>query len=237
MKAIVIILAFWKYIKDVFTEGFVEALKGFLTGGSVGAIVDSWQGFLIGIFTGTLVGAFIGSSLAKVFEWLLEQLHLLLNVRKINFDLELKNVSPDIAAKLQPNYLLIRYGRDDVIQLTVLSNQDKLATRLRNKSHKIETFYDSTKQRLSLKFSLKRHVTYGIQFKLFFTGVGYDEIKAILENTPFIKNFNPGGGDDTKIWILIENKTKVKDLNKNRSYSIAEVKSVEGIPNNYMYPK
>ena len=72
----------WKIVKDFFTEGFVESLKGFMTGGSVGAVLDSWQGLLIGIVTGSILGAFIGSSLAKVFEYLLERLHLLLNLRK-----------------------------------------------------------------------------------------------------------------------------------------------------------
>lgn len=227
----------WKVIKDFFVDGFVEALKGFMTGGSVGAIVNSWQGFLIGIVTGTILGAFIGSSLAKVFEWLLEKLHLLLNLRKIQFDLCLNDVSEDIATKLKPHYLLIRYGRDEVIQLTVRSNQDKLATRLRNKSHKIATEYNAQTKDLCLKFSIKRHVTYGVQFKLYFTGVDFEDLKPILGNTTFIKEFNPGGGDDSKIWVLIEGKTKVAELNKKRNISIAIAKSIEGIPNNFIYPK
>ncbi len=227
----------WKIIKDFFTEGFIEALKGCVTGGSVGAIVNSWQGFIIGVVSGAFVGAFIGSSLAKVFEWLLEKLHLLLNLRKIKYKLCLQNIDAKLASKLKPHYLLIRYGRDEVIQLTVRSNQDKLATRLRNKSHKIATIYNIETKELCLKFSMKRHVTYGIQFKLYFTGVDFEDLKPILGNTSFIKEFNPGGGDDAKIWVVINEKTKVAELNKNRNISIAIAKSIEGIPNNFIYPK
>lgn len=231
------LLTIWKFTKDLFTEGFIEALKGCVTGGSVGAIVNSWQGFIIGTISGALVGAFIGSSLAKVFEWLLERLHLLLNLRKVKYNLSLKEVPKEIAEKLKPHYLLIRYGRDEVIQLTVRSNQDKLATRLRNKEKKVETEYNTESQELLLKFSMKRHITYGIQFKLFFTGVAFADLEGILKNTPYIKEFNPGGGDDTKIWVVIEAKTKVVELNKNRNFSIAIAKSIEGIPNNFIYPK
>lgn len=231
------ILGSWKIIKDFVTEGFIEALKGLLTGGSVGAMINSWQGFIIGTISGAIIGAFIGSSLAKVFEWLLEKLHLLLNLRKINFELKLNDVSEIIAKKLKPHYLLIRYGRDEVIQLTVRSNQDKLATRLRNKEHKISTKYDAKSKELLLKFSMKRHVTYGIQFKLFFTGVAFADIEPILEKSPLIKEFNTGGGDDAKIWSVINEKTKVAELNKNRNITIAIAKSIEGIPNNFIYPK
>lgn len=227
----------WKIIRDFVTEGFIEVLKGILTGGSVGAIVNSWQGFIIGVVSGAFLGAFIGSSLAKVFEWLLEKLHLLLNLQKIKFKLNLNDVSEEIASKIKPHYLLIRYGRDEVIQLTVRSNQDKLATRLRNKSHKIETEFNADTKELCMNFNIKRHITYGIQFKLYFTGVAFADIESILKKTPFIKEFNPGGGDDTKTWVLIKDKTKVAELKKKRNISIAIAKSIEGIPNNFIYPK
>jgi len=227
----------WKYIKSAIADGFVEAVKGLLTGGSVGALLDSWRGFLIGIFTGTIVGAFIGSSLAKVFDLLLEQLHLLLNIRKIHYDLQLENIPAETASKLEAHFLLVRYGIDQVIQSTKLSKQDQLAVRLRNKEYEIETEYDDQTQRLTLKFSMKRHVTYGVQFKLYFTGIPFPELKPMLEPVPFIKEITSGGGDQTKVYVLIKPQTRVSDLHHNRDYSINEVKSIEGIPNNYIYPK
>ncbi len=215
----------------------VESIKGILTGGSVGAILNSWQGFLIGVVTGSILGAFIGSSLAKVFEWVLEQIHLMLNLRIIKFDLTLEDVSPQMANTLTPNFLLIRYGRDEVIQLSVRSKQDILASRLRNKIYKVETIYDKSGRRLIMRFKMKRHITYGVQFKLFFTDSSIDQLKPILEKSSFIKEFNPGGGDDCKIWTLISNKTKATELKKSNGFTIAEVKSIEGIPNNFIYPK
>ena len=88
-----------------------------------------------------------------------------------------------------------------------------------------------------MKFRLKRHVTYGIQFKLYFSDVAFEDLKPILERASFIKEFNPGGGDDTKTWVLIEEKTKVAEQNKDRNIAIAIAKSIEGIPNNFIYPK
>ena len=187
--------------------------------------------------TGTIFGAFIGSSLARVFDLLLEKLHLLFNLKKIEFDLSFEQVSPEIAKHLQANYMLVRYGRDDVISSTVRSHQNTLATQLRTKELKLESEYNSESRELSIKFKMKRHVTYGIQFKLFFTGVAFADIKPILEKSSFIKEANPGGGDDSKIWVLLEAKTKVFDEHKGCNYSIAIAKSVEGIPNNFIYPK
>ena len=237
MNGLTIFKGSWKVVRDFVSEGLVESIKGILTGGSVGAILNSWQGFLIGILTGSILGAFLGSSLAKVFEWVLEHLHLMLNLRKIEYDLLLEDVPPETASVLEANFLLIRYGRDEVIQLTVRSKQDILATRLRNKVHKVESVYDKETSKLILKFRMKRHLTFGVQFKLFFSGASYEELKPILEKSSFIKEFNPGGGDDSRIWTLIQNKTKVTELKKNKGFSIAEVKSIEGIPNNFIYPK
>jgi len=97
------------YIKDVFAEGFIEALKGVLTGGSVGAILSDWKGFFIGIALGSIIGAFMGSALGKLFDLLLEKIHLLFFLKPLKFSVDLPFSNPISNAEIKAKALIIRY--------------------------------------------------------------------------------------------------------------------------------
>ncbi|MDC0584239.1 hypothetical protein OAO55_00765 [Bacteroidales bacterium] len=227
----------WEYVKSAFSTGLEDGVKGMLTGGGVGALSETWKGFVVGMFAGALFGAIIGSTLGKVFDLLLESIHLLLNLRKVRFSMEIENIPSEIGEALNPNYLLIRYGRDEVILVSATTNQDRLATRLRNKEIKIQKEYDAANHKLIMHFVLKEHVSFGTQFKMFFTGVSFEKLEPYLSKVPYIKEVTSGGGDQSKTYVLLENNTPIHDIRKNKTRSIVEVKSIEGIPNNFIYPK
>ena len=240
MKNIILVkkttLLIWGYFKAVFAEGVVEASKGMLAGGGVGALSQSWDGFIKGMFIGALVGALIGSVLSKLFTILWERILLFAYVRRIHFDLVLDHIPPEIGESVNGHYLLIRYGRDEDVLAITDSKQDRLVTRLRNSEIPFEKTYDPTNQRLVFKCTVKKHIEFGVQFKLYFSGAPFTELKAALEHNAMVKEVSSGGGDVDKTYVLLHGATKVSDSSVEKTYSIDEVKSIEGIPNNFIGP-
>ena len=225
------------YFNSVFSDGATEVVKGMFTGGGVGVITESWSGFIIGLLVGAIVGLFIGSSLGNFFDKILESLHLLFNVRKVHFTVAFEGVPPEIGTNIQPHYRLIRYGRGDVVQVTAISKQDRLATEVRNDEYKLNKVYDSSHQRLALMCAIKRHVTYGVQFKLYFTGVDYKKLQAALSDNAAVKEVRLDPDDPKRVQVLLRDKTEVTDRKSKKKYRIKEVKSMAGELNNYIYPK
>jgi hypothetical protein len=225
------------YFNSVFTDGAAEFVKGMFAGGGVGAITESWSGFFVGVFVGALVGLFIGSSLGNFFDKILESLHLLFNVRKVHFTVAFDGVPPEIGKNIRPHYALVRYGRGDVVKVSAISKQDRLATEVRNSEYKLNKVYDSSHQRLVLMCAIKRHVTYGVQFKLYFTGVDYGKLQDALAENEAVKEVRLDPDDPKRIQVLLRDKTEVTDRKSEKKYRIKEVKSETGERNNYIYPK
>jgi len=240
MKNIILVkkatLVMWGYFKAVFSEGIVEASKGMLAGGGVGALSQSWDGFIKGMFIGALMGALIGSVLSKLFTLLWERILLFAYVRRIHFDLVLDHIPPEVGERVEGHYLLIRYGRDEDVLAITDSKQDRLVTRLRNSEIPFEKVYDATNRRLVLKCTVKKHIEFGVQFKLYFSGAPFTELKAALERNAMIKEVSSGGGDVDKTYVLLHGTTEVTDPSNEQVYTIDEVKSIEGIPNNFIDP-
>lgn len=225
------------YFNSVFTDGAAEVVKGMFAGGGVGAITESWSGFFVGVFVGALVGLFIGSSLGNFFDKILESIHLLFNVRRVHFTVAFNGIPPEIGKNIQPHYRLVRYGRGDVVQVSAISKQDRLATEVRNSEYKLNKVYDSAHQRLVLMCAIKRHVTYGVQFKLYFTGVSFEKLQASLADHVAVKEVRIDPANPKRVEVLLRDKTAVTDRKSEKKYHIKEVKSVAGELNNYIYPK
>jgi hypothetical protein len=155
-------------------------------------------------------------------------------VRRIHFDLVFDHIPPEVGERVNGHYLLIRYGRDEDVLAITDSKQDRLVTRLRNSEIPFEKTYDPTNQRLVLNCSVKKHIEFGVQFKLYFSGAPFAELKAALERNAMIKEVSSGGGDVDKIYVLLHGATEVSDSSNGQAYSIDEVKSIEGIPNNFI---
>jgi len=154
---------------------------------------------------------------------------------EVVFD-KFSKILEDIRNKeLEFGYSLIRYGRDDVISKSQLSDQDREVVKLLNIAIKrpwVVTRIEESTGKVIVTHYIPIHRRWGTQFKLFV------DVKNITK-LELIKNILEKEGVE-KADVAVSGRVRIFYLLPKYSVKagrIAIVKSLEGIKNNFLYPQ
>lgn len=138
-----------------------------------------------------------------------------------------KCVDPSLGRSVKFGYLLIRFGRDDVLIKGTLTNKEKRDAFLQNKEVYAKSHYDENKKEINVRITLKVHKILGVQFKCFVDVLDrnkLDKLKCLIEEEKekFGKVGLSGLSRKHRVYFLLKD--------------IPETKTPEGFVNNFVYP-
>ena len=176
---------------------------------------------------GTVVGLVLYKLIEKVFLHVLGKIRIFFQTKKAVRTFSVKGVDPSLVKYVKFGYLLIRFGRDEVLRET-LTDDEKRDAILQNKDIYAKSYYDENKKEINVSLPLKVHKVLGVQFKCFVDVLDFNklnDLKSLLEGDEKFDNVGISGlVDKHRIYFLL------KDIPK------AKTPEPEGIVNNFIYP-
>lgn len=147
------------------------------------------------------------------------------NIERHTIPFQIKNMNSDIASHISFGYNLVRFGIDEIIEKA--TEKERKYAVLQNKEFEAKSYYDEINKEMKIEIPLEIHKILGVQFKIFVDVAGREKLTEIenflQENEQF---------DDIRI---------SDGLGKNRIYFLlkylSNTKTIEGIRNNFIYPK
>ena len=138
-----------------------------------------------------------------------------------------KCVDPSLGRSVKFGYLLIRFGRDDVLMKGTLTNKERRDAFLQNKEVCAKNDYDEIKREINVSITLRVHKILGVQFKCFVDVLDrnkLDKLKCLIEEEKekFGKVGLSGLTQKHRIYFLLSD--------------IPETETPEGFVNNFIYP-
>ena len=200
--------------------------KGKLSRGEGDMLNNIWD-FLINpsFWQGTVVGLVLYKLLEKAFLHVLGKIRIFFQTKKEVRTFSVKGIDSSFVKYVKFGYLLIRFGRDDVLKET-LTDDEKRDAILQNKEIYAKSYYDENKMEINVSIPLKVHKALGVQFKCFVDVLDFNklnELKSLLEGDEKFDSVGISGlVDKHRIYFLLKD--------------VPEAKTPEGIVNNFIYP-
>ena len=174
---------------------------------------------------GTVAGLVLYKLLEKAFLHVLGKIRIFFQTKKEMRTFSVKGIDSSLVKCVKFGYLLIRFGRDDVLRET-LTDEEKRDASLQNKEIYAKSYYDENKKETIVSIPLKVHKVLGVQFKCFVDVLDFNklnDLKSLIEEDEKFDNVGISGlVDKHRIYFSLK--------------EVPEAKTPEGIVNNFIYP-
>jgi len=140
-------------------------------------------------------------------------------------DIEIEDISREVYANVDTNYLLVRYGVNEFLEQDP-APQDKRKMKIRNDEIPVETRYLSQSNTIEATIPFRIHRNFPTEFKFFLQVEDAGELKNIRDEfgaSPSCESASISDSLEDRVYILLD--------------EFKTTETPEGFKNNVVYPK